>query len=87
MKFTDNTTLLGLRSDNEETHRREEVQHLLRWGSDNNLVLNITITKEMNVDCRRSWKTSHPPLHINYEKVESVNDIKFLGINRKKISL
>lgn len=65
-------------------HYCEEVQHLVEWCSDNTLVLNTPKTKEIIVDFRRSRKTTHPPLHINGEEVESVNDIEFLGIHITK---
>ncbi|KAI3354791.1 hypothetical protein L3Q82_004533 [Scortum barcoo] len=45
VKFADDTTIVGLISDNDETHYREEIQHLTQWCSNNNLVLNTSITK------------------------------------------
>ena len=84
MKFADDTTIVGLISDNEEVHYREEVQHLVEWCTDNNLVLNTSKTKAIIVDFRRTRKTTPTPLHINGEEVESVNDIKFLGIHITK---
>lgn len=47
---------------------------------DNNLVLNTTKTKGIVVDFRRSRKSTHPPMHINGEEVERVNDIRFPGV-------
>lgn len=34
-------------SNNDETHNREEIQHLIRWCSTNSLVLNTSNTKEI----------------------------------------
>ncbi|KAI3356667.1 hypothetical protein L3Q82_003302 [Scortum barcoo] len=68
-------------SDNDETHYREEIQHLTQWCSNNNLVLNTSKTKEVIVDYRRSRRTEHAPLLIHGEAVERVNNIKFLGIH------
>ncbi|KAI3352532.1 hypothetical protein L3Q82_005477 [Scortum barcoo] len=80
VKFADNTTIVGLISDNDETHYREEIQHLTQWCSNNNLVLNTSKTKEVIVDYRRSRRTEHAPLLIHSgEAVERVNNIKFLG--------
>ncbi|KAI3356470.1 hypothetical protein L3Q82_017685, partial [Scortum barcoo] len=31
VKFADDTTIVGLISDNDETHYREEIQHLTQW--------------------------------------------------------
>ena len=84
VRFTDDTTIVGLTSNNEETHYREEVRHQVQWCSDNNLVLNTTKTKGIIVDFRTSRKTTHPPLQINGEEVESVNSIKFIGIHLTK---
>ncbi|KAI3372786.1 hypothetical protein L3Q82_023251, partial [Scortum barcoo] len=81
VKFADHTTIVGLISDNDETHYREEIQHLTQWCSNNNLVLNTSKTKEVIVDYRRSRRTEHAPLLIHGEAVERVNNIKFLGIH------
>ncbi|KAI3360244.1 hypothetical protein L3Q82_014552, partial [Scortum barcoo] len=54
VKFADDTTVVGLISDNDETHYREEIQHLTQWCSNNNLVLNTSKTKEVIVDYRSS---------------------------------
>ncbi|KAI3359514.1 hypothetical protein L3Q82_013917, partial [Scortum barcoo] len=75
------TTIVGLILDNDETHYREEIQHLTQWCSNNNLVLNTSKTKEVIVDYRRSRRTEHAPLLIHGEAVERVNNIKFLGIH------
>ena len=39
-KFADNTTVVGLITDNEETAYREEVRELAVWCQDNSLSLN-----------------------------------------------
>ncbi|KAI3353900.1 hypothetical protein L3Q82_005109 [Scortum barcoo] len=74
VKFADDTTIVGLISDNDETHYREEIQHLTQWCSNNNLVLNTSKTKEVIVDYRRSRRTEHAPLLIHGEAVERVNN-------------
>lgn len=51
-------------------HPREDVQHVIRWCGNNDLVLNTAKTKEMVVDYRRAKKTTRPPFHINGEEVE-----------------
>ncbi|KAI3376612.1 hypothetical protein L3Q82_017046 [Scortum barcoo] len=45
VKFADDTTTVSLILDNNETHYREEIQHLTQWCSNNNLVLNTSKTK------------------------------------------
>jgi len=81
VNFADDTTAVGLISDDNETHYREEVQYLTQWCSRNNLILNTSKTKEVIVDYRRSRKTHHAPLCIQREAVEPVDTIKFLGVH------
>ncbi|KAK3549885.1 hypothetical protein QTP86_015499 [Hemibagrus guttatus] len=44
IKFADDTTVIGLISENDETAYRAEVQHLVAWCADNNLLLNTSKT-------------------------------------------
>lgn len=81
VKFADDTTVVGLISNNDETFYREEIHHLDLWCSANNLVLNTNKTKEVIVDFRRSGRTAHAPLLIQGVEVERVENIKFLGIH------
>ncbi|KAK3548159.1 hypothetical protein QTP70_004844 [Hemibagrus guttatus] len=50
LKFTDNTTVIGLISDNEESAYRRVVEQLAVWCSFNNIELNTLKTVEMVVD-------------------------------------
>ncbi|KAF0031978.1 hypothetical protein F2P81_016533 [Scophthalmus maximus] len=79
IKFADDTTVIGLISNNDETAYREEVQHLAAWCADNNLLLNTSKTKELIVDFRRKRGSTHNPIHINGMAVERVSSFKFLG--------
>ncbi|KAK3543871.1 hypothetical protein QTP70_030035, partial [Hemibagrus guttatus] len=72
IKFADDTTVIGLISDN-------EVQHLVAWCVDDNLLLNTSKTKELIVDFRREKGRTHDPIHINGMAVECVSSFKFLG--------
>ncbi|KAI2653210.1 putative RNA-directed DNA polymerase from transposon BS [Labeo rohita] len=60
VKIADDTTIVGLISENNEIYYREEVQHLVEWCVDSDLVLNTTKTKEIIVDYRRTRKTTPP---------------------------
>lgn len=84
VKFADDTTIVGLMSGNDETHNRKEVQHLVGWCSDSNMIINTTKTKEIIVDFSRTRDVTPLPLHINGEKVERVNNIKFLVLHIAK---
>ncbi len=54
LKFVDNTTLIGLIQDDDESAYRQEVKELTVWCSLNNLELNTLKTVEMILDFRRN---------------------------------
>ncbi len=81
IKFADDTTVVGLISNNDETHYREEVAQLAEWCGANNLSLNVEKTKEVVLDFRRRNSTDHPPLTIDSSTVERVSSTKFLGMH------
>ncbi len=60
IKFADDTTVVGLITDNDESAYREEVHTLTNWCHNNNLSLNISKTKDLVVDFRRRTSV-HPP--------------------------
>ena len=80
IKFADDTTVIGLISEDDESAYRDEVQKLTVWCSDNNLSLNTTKTKELILDYRRQSAVP-APLYINGDCVEKVHTFKFLGAN------
>ena len=80
IKFADDTTVVGLITDNDETAYREEVRDLARCCQNNNLSLNVTKTKEIIVDYRKR-RTEHAPLLIDGAVVEQVESFKFLGVH------
>ena len=53
IKFADDTTVVGLITNNGETVYREEVRAAGVWCQENNLTLNVNRTKEMIVDFRK----------------------------------
>lgn len=78
LKFADDTTVIGLIRDKDETSYRDEVEHLVQWCTVNNLTLNISKTKELIVDFRKS-AGQHTPICINGQVVEWVDSFRFLG--------
>jgi hypothetical protein len=80
IKFADDTTVVGLITDNVETVYREEVRELAMWCHDNNLSLNVIKTKKMIVDYRKR-RTEHTPILIDGAVVEQVEGFKFLGVH------
>ncbi len=83
VKFEDDTAVIGLITDNNETAYREEVSTLTKWCQENHLSLNIDKTKELVVDFRRQSR-QHTPITIDKTPVERVNSFKFLGVHITK---
>jgi hypothetical protein len=64
INFADDTAVVGLITDNDETAYREEVRDLVVWCQDNNLSCNVMKTNEMIVDYRKR-RTEHSPILID----------------------
>ncbi len=71
LKFADDTTLIGLIQDGDDSAYRQEVKELAVWCSLNNLELNTLKTVEMIVDFRRN-PPALPPLTIMNSTVTAV---------------
>uniref|UniRef100_A0AAZ3R432 Alkylated DNA repair protein AlkB homologue 8 N-terminal domain-containing protein n=1 Tax=Oncorhynchus tshawytscha TaxID=74940 RepID=A0AAZ3R432_ONCTS len=80
IKFADNTTMVGLITNNDETAYREEVRALRVWCQENHLTLNFNKTNDMIVDFRKQQR-EHPPIHIDRTVVEKVESYKFLSVH------
>jgi hypothetical protein len=80
IKFADDTTVVGLITNNDETADREEVKALGVWCQENNLTLYVNKTKELIVDFKKQQR-EHPPIHIDGTTVEKVVNFKFLGVH------
>ena len=79
IKFADDTTVMGLITDNDETAYREEVRDMSVWCQDNNLSFNVSKTKELIMDYRKRW-AKQAPINIGGAVVERVESFKFLGV-------
>jgi hypothetical protein len=71
IEFADDTTVVGLNTDNNDTVYMEEVRDLTMWCQDNNLSLNGIKTKEIIVDYRKK-RTEHAPILIDGAVAEQV---------------
>ena len=60
IKFADDTTVIGLISNNEASYM-QEVRDLTVWCHNNNLFLNVNKTKEIIIDFRKN-ACIHKPL-------------------------
>uniref|UniRef100_A0AAV2KFT7 ABC transporter domain-containing protein n=1 Tax=Knipowitschia caucasica TaxID=637954 RepID=A0AAV2KFT7_KNICA len=78
IKFADDTTLIGLISNNDESAYRREVDRLVSWCSGNNLELNAQKTVEMIVDFRKSTVPPPPPSVMD-SPITFVESFRFLG--------
>ncbi len=81
IKFADDTVVLGLISNNDETTYLDEVERLTSWCQDNCLSLNVSKTKELIVDFRKRHLLPYTPLMISRTPVERVSSFKYLGVN------
>ncbi len=81
IKFADDTVVLGLISNNDETAYLDEVERLTSWCQDNCLSLNVSKTKELIVDFRKRHLLPYTPLMISGTSVERVSSFKYLGVN------
>ncbi|CAF97513.1 unnamed protein product [Tetraodon nigroviridis] len=69
----------------DKTHYRKEVELRTRWCKENNLLLNVSKTKEIVVNFQRGY-TQHPPLTIDGAAMERVNSTKSWGCTSAKTS-
>ncbi len=81
IKFADDTVVLGLICNNDETAYLNEVERLTSWCQDNGLSLNGSKTKELIVDFRRRQQRPYTPRMISGTPVERVCSFKYLGVN------
>ncbi len=81
VKFADDTVVLDLISNNDETAYLVEVERLTSWCQDNSLSLNVSKTKELVVDFRKRQQRPLTPLMISGTPVERVSSFKYLGVN------
>jgi hypothetical protein len=79
IKFADDTTLVGLITENIKTAYREGVRVLPVWWQGNNLSLNVSKIKELIVDYRKK-RAEQAHININEAVVERVESFKFLGV-------
>ncbi|KAI5619000.1 gastrula zinc finger protein XlCGF28.1-like [Silurus asotus] len=81
IKFADDTVVMGLISNNNETAYLQEVKNLERWCQENNLLLNFSKTKELIMDFSTKQKRSYQPLNISGTPVERVDSFRYSGVH------
>ncbi|KAK3538358.1 hypothetical protein QTP86_000551 [Hemibagrus guttatus] len=81
IKFADDTVVVELISDNNEMAYLEEIRNLENWCQRNNLLLNISKTKELIVDfCTKQERNYQTPM-INASPVERVDSFRYLSVH------
>ncbi|KAK1806299.1 hypothetical protein P4O66_000174 [Electrophorus voltai] len=80
VKFADDTVVMGLISDNDKRAYLEEIKHLENWcqANKNNLLLNVSKTKELIVDCSKKQEQHYQPVRISGTTVERVDSFRHL---------
>ncbi len=81
VKLADDTVVLGLISNNDETAYLDEIERLTSWCQDNCLSLNVRETKELIVYFRKRQQRPYTPLMISGTPVERVSSFKYLSVN------
>ncbi len=80
IKFADDTAMVCLIPDNNDKGYLRNVEDLTHWCQDNNLLLNISKTKELIVAFgkrrNRGGSTPPPPPNISGFSVERVDKVK-----------
>ncbi|KAK1796922.1 hypothetical protein P4O66_000887 [Electrophorus voltai] len=72
---------MGLISDNDERAYLEEIKYLENWCQENNLLLNVSKTKELIIDCSKKQERHYQPVRISGTTVERVDSFKYLGVH------
>ncbi|KAK3548865.1 hypothetical protein QTP70_021277 [Hemibagrus guttatus] len=80
IKFVNDTAVVGLISNNDKTAYLEDIKNLETRCQDNNLLLNISKTKELIVDFSTKQERNYQPLIINGTPVERVDSFQYLGV-------
>lgn len=80
VKHTDNTAIVGLISNNDESVYQYGINHLVSCCKGNNLELNVCKTKELVVDNTRKQQKSFHPLSIKCAHVERVDNLVFTSL-------
>jgi hypothetical protein len=79
LKYADDTALIGLISNNDDSAYLDEVHSMVSWCDDNFLHLNVKKTKELVFDFRKK-KSPTSTLSIKSSPIEKVATYKYLGV-------
>ena len=82
IKFADDTIILGLISDNDETEYKNVTDFVTNWCDNNYLELNVSKTIEMVFDFRKTQNVKSPVTSstIHGNNVSFANSYKYLVV-------
>jgi hypothetical protein len=82
MKYADDTVIIGLVKDDDESEYRNNIKSVSDWCTANHLDLNVSKTKEIVFDFRRNISPeSTSRVDINGDQVEVTDTYKYLGLH------
>ncbi|XP_033181736.1 uncharacterized protein LOC113148445 [Anabas testudineus] len=80
-KFSDDSAIVGLITDDEDAEYRGLTQNFVAWCRQNHLLINAKKTKEMVVDFRRRQPAVPSLVNIQGTDIERVDSYKYLGVH------
>ena len=79
IKYAHDTVVIGLINDDDEQEYNDTVSYVSTWCNENHLDLNVSKTKEMIFDFRKT-QIDKEPIVINNTPVSLVPSYKYLGV-------
>ena len=80
LKFADDTAIVGLIENDDESEYRNSIVETTKWCRDNYLYLNENKSKEMIFDFNKQRYSRHQPITLNGKVIEIVEEAKHLGV-------
>lgn len=80
LKYADDTIILGLMNNDDESEYRSAIDYVSEWCTSNYLELNVSKTKEMIFDFRKSKYCEKDPVIIHGCPVSITDQYKYLGV-------
>ena len=79
LKYADDTVIIGLITNDDESEYRSQISHTSDWCNQHNLLLNVNKTKELLFDFRRN-RPDPQPILIDNSPVDICKTVKYLGV-------
>ena len=79
IKYADDTAIIGLISNEDESEYRNRIRTVYEWCQLNQLKMNASKTKEVVIDFRRNKSAKAKKVTIGGEEIEVTKSYKYLG--------